>query len=60
MLEVNINSPRGYFKIDPETGNAIQNIYITKVVKRVGGYSHEILQTFEKVRDPDTSCKLIW
>lgn len=60
MLEVDINSPRGYFKIDPETGNAIQNIYITKVVKRVGGYSHEILQSFEKVRDPDTSCKLAW
>jgi branched-chain amino acid transport system substrate-binding protein len=60
MLEVDINSPRGYFKIDPETGNAIQNIYITKVVKRVGGYSNEILQTFEKVRDPDNSCKLAW
>lgn len=60
MLEVDINSPRGFFKIDPETGNAIQNIYITKVVKRVGGYSHEILQSFEKVRDPDTSCKLAW
>lgn len=60
MLEVDINSPRGFFKIDPETGNAIQNIYITKVVKRVGGYSHEILQSFEKVRDPNTSCKLAW
>ena len=60
MIEVDINSPRGYFKIDPATGNAIQNIYITKVVKRVGGYSHEILQTYDKVRDPDTSCKLAW
>ncbi len=60
MLEVDVNSPRGYFKIDPDTGNAIQNIYITKVVKRVGSYSHEILQTYEKVRDPDTSCKLSW
>ena len=60
MIEIDINSPRGYFKIDPATGNAIQNIYITKVVKRVGGYSHEILQTYDKVRDPDTSCKLAW
>ena len=60
MIEVDINSPRGYFKIDPATGNAIQNIYITKVVKRVGGYAHEILQTYDKVRDPDTSCKLAW
>jgi branched-chain amino acid transport system substrate-binding protein len=60
MLEVDIKSPRGYFKIDPATGNAIQNIYITKVAKRVGGYGHDVLQTFEKVRDPDTSCKLVW
>ncbi len=60
MLEVDINSPRGYFKIDPATGNAIQNIYITKVVKRTGSYSHEVLQKFDKVRDPDTSCKLAW
>lgn len=60
MLDVDINSPRGYFKIDPQTGNAIQNIYITKVIKRVGGYGHEVLQTYDKVRDPDTSCKLAW
>lgn len=60
MLEVDINSPRGYFKIDPATGNSIQNIYITKVVKRTGSYGHEVLQTFDKVRDPDTSCKLVW
>ena len=60
MLEIDINSPRGFFKIDPANGNAIQNIYITKVVKRTGSYSHEVLQTFEKVRDPDTSCKLAW
>ena len=60
MLDIDINSPRGYFKIDPANGNAVQNIYITKVVKRTGSYSHEVLQTFEKVRDPDTSCKLAW
>jgi hypothetical protein len=29
-------------------------------VKRGGKYAHEILQTFDKVRDPDTSCKLVW
>jgi branched-chain amino acid transport system substrate-binding protein len=60
MLDADINSPRGYFKIDPATGNVIQNIYITKVVKRGAGYGHEVLQTFEKVQDRDTSCKLAW
>lgn len=60
MLEADIRSPRGYFKIDPATGNVIQNIYITKVVKRGDGYGHEVLQTFDKVQDRDTSCKLAW
>ncbi len=60
MLEADINSPRGYFKIDPNTGNVIQNIYITKVVKRGEVYGHEVLQTFEKVQDTDTTCKLVW
>jgi branched-chain amino acid transport system substrate-binding protein len=60
ILDADINSPRGYFKIDPNTGNAIQSIYITKVVKRGNGYAHEILKTYEKVQDPDTSCKLDW
>jgi len=60
ILEAEINSPRGYFKIDPNTGNAIQNIYITKVVKRGSTYAHETLKTYEKVQDPDTSCKLGW
>lgn len=60
LITAEINSPRGYFKIDPANGNVIQNIYITKVVKKVGGYSHEILSTLEKVKDPDQSCKLEW
>lgn len=60
LINAEINSPRGYFKIDPANGNVIQNIYITKVVKKVGGYSHEIVSTLEKVKDPDQSCKLEW
>lgn len=60
MLDVEINSPRGYFKIDPKTGNVIQNIYITKVVKRGNGYGHDIVKTYEKVQDTDTTCKLAW
>ena len=54
-----IDSPRGYFKIDPKTGNVIQNIYITRVVKRPDGvYTHELLQTYDKVADPGTGCKM--
>lgn len=60
MVDANIDSPRGYFKIDAKDGNVIQNVYITKVVKRGNGYAHEVLKTMEKVRDPDTSCKLNW
>lgn len=61
LLAAEIDSPRGYFKIDPKDGNVIQNIYITKVVKHPdGSYGHEVLKTFEKVQDPDASCKLSW
>lgn len=60
MLDADINSPRGYFKLDPANGNVIQNIYITKVVKRGDGYAHEILKTYDKVQDKDASCKLAW
>ncbi len=60
MVQADIDSPRGYFKIDPKDGNVVQNIYITKVVKRGSGYAHEVLKTYERVADPDTSCKLNW
>lgn len=60
MLDAEIDSPRGYFKIDPASGNVIQNIYITKVVKRGDTLAHEVLHTVEKVQDRDASCKLAW
>jgi len=60
MVAADIDSPRGYFKIDAKDGNVIQNIYITKVVKKGDVYSNEIVKTFERVADPDTTCKLNW
>lgn len=61
MTAVEIDSPRGYLKIDERTGNLIQDIHVTKVVKHPdGSYGHEILATYPKVRDTDTSCKLDW
>jgi branched-chain amino acid transport system substrate-binding protein len=60
ILDADIDSPRGYFRIDPKNGNVVQNIYITKVVKKGDGYANEVIQTVEKVQDPDQSCKLAW
>ena len=60
LIDAEINSPRGFMRIDPKNGNVIQNIYITKVVKKGNTYAHEIIRTAEKVQDPDTSCKLEW
>ena len=60
MVAAEIDSPRGYFKIDAKNGNVIQNVYITKVVKRGDTYAHEVLKTYERVTDPDTACKLNW
>jgi len=60
MLEAEIDSPRGYFRIDPKNGNVIQNIYITKVVRKGDGFANEVIKTIEKVQDPDQSCKLAW
>lgn len=61
LVAAEIDSPRGYFKIDAKDGNVVQNIYITKVVKRPdGSYAHDVIKTIEKVRDPDLSCKLNW
>lgn len=60
MVAAEIDSPRGYFKIDAKDGNVIQNIYITKVIKKGNTYSHEVVKTYERVADPDTTCKLNW
>lgn len=50
-------SPRGPIKIDPETRDIIQNIYIRKVEK-VGGELHNVeFATFEAVKDPVKAAK---
>ncbi len=50
-------SPRGSIKIDPETRDIIQNIYIRKVEK-VGGELHNVeFATFEAVKDPVKAAK---
>ena len=59
FTSVEIDSPRGYFKIDPKTGNVIDNIYITQVVQLPDGdMGHKLLATYDKYADPGTGCKM--
>jgi len=59
LTSVQLDSPRGRISIDPKTGNVIQNVYITEVVKRPdGSLGHKVLRTFEQVRDAGEGCKL--
>jgi len=59
LTTLQVDSPRGYFRIDPRTGNVVQNIYIGEVVKRADGtLGHKILKTYEQVADKGEGCKL--
>jgi branched-chain amino acid transport system substrate-binding protein len=59
MTTVALDSPRGKISIDPTTGNVVQNIYITEVIKRADGtLGHKVLRTYEQLRDPGEGCKL--
>lgn len=59
LTSLQVDSPRGYFRIDPRTGNVVQNIYIGEVIKRADGtLGHKILKTYEQVADKGEGCKL--
>lgn len=59
LTSVQMDSPRGKVSIDPKTGNVVQNVYITEVIKKAdGSLGHKVLKTYEQVRDPGTGCKL--
>lgn len=59
LTSVQMDSPRGRVSIDPRTGNVVQNVYITEVVKKAdGGLGHKVLKTFEQVRDSGQGCAL--
>jgi branched-chain amino acid transport system substrate-binding protein len=45
-------SPRGPLKLDPETRDVIQNVYIRRVEKVDGRLQNVIVDTIEAVRDP--------
>jgi len=50
-------SPRGPIRIDPETRDIIQNIYIRKVEKVNGELYNVEFATFEQVKDPGKAAK---
>lgn len=59
LTSIQVDSPRGYFRIDPRTGNVVQNIYIGEVIKRADGtLGHKILKTYEQVTDKGEGCTL--
>ena len=59
MTSVQMDSPRGKISIDPKTGNVVQNIYITEVIKRAdGSMGHKVLRTYDQVRDKGEGCTL--
>ncbi len=59
LTSVQVDSPRGFFRIDPKTGNVVQNVYITEVIKRPDGtLGHKILKTYEQVTDKGEGCVL--
>ena len=45
-------SPRGMIKIDPETRDIVQTIYIRKVVKAGGHLQNQEIDKIENVKDP--------
>ena len=46
------DSPRGPFRIDPQTGDIVQNIYIRRVEKVNGKLENVEFQTFPMIKDP--------
>jgi len=47
-----INSPRGPLMIDPQTRDAVENVYIRKVEKKNGELYNVEFDKFENVKDP--------
>ncbi|MDG5817657.1 ABC transporter substrate-binding protein [Natronococcus sp. A-GB7] len=58
LVEMEFDSPRGEFEFDPETHEAIQNLYVREVVEADDGESveNEVVETLEDVEGPDWGC----
>jgi branched-chain amino acid transport system substrate-binding protein len=52
MQDLFFDSPRGPIRIDPETRDIIQNVYLREVKKVDGKLYNVEFATFEAVKDP--------
>jgi branched-chain amino acid transport system substrate-binding protein len=50
-------SPRGPIRIDPETRDIIQNVYICKTERVAGRLENVVMETYEGVKDPGKQRK---
>ena len=47
-----LDSPRGRIRIDPETRDVIQTVYVRKVEKKEDGYYNVEFEQFPEQKDP--------
>ena len=58
LREVRFDGPRGPFRIDPETHNVIQNIYVFEVREQGEGVGAVVREVIPDVRDAPRGCTL--
>lgn len=60
MHNVSFEGPRGPFRIDPETNNIVQNIYISEIKRMANGaMGAEIKQVMKAVQDDPNGCNIL-
>lgn len=52
MLEVEFDSPRGPFRLDPETHNVVHNVYLRQVVEMDDGIHNTMVENLGEFADP--------
>jgi branched-chain amino acid transport system substrate-binding protein len=58
MHQVSFNGPRGPFRIDTQTNNVIQNIYISRVEAQGDSVVAVVKEVIHNVQDPPNGCTL--
>ena len=60
MHNVSFEGPRGPFRIDPETNNIVQNIYISEIKRMAdGSMGAEIKRVMKAVQDDPNGCNIL-
>jgi len=54
IRQAKIISPRGFFEFDPQTQNAIQNVYVREVVRINEGFANRLVANMGRIQDPDS------